>query len=116
MLAVDISNYTSELTPAALAAWKAGGVELVIVQAIDPPPGFPAGRTQLQIEACLAAGLAVDAYVWLWFDAPTSDISSKLSILAGLPPVRQLWLDIQDSAAVKNSKLDPAPRTNKRAA
>lgn len=100
MLAVDFSNYTSPLTPENLQALKDAGVELVIVQAIDPPAGYPPGVTRQQIQACLDAGLTVDAYIWLWFDLDTSDIEHKLSLLDGLP-IRQLWLDVEDTAAVK---------------
>lgn len=100
MIAIDISNYTDPLTPAALEAWKAAGVGLVIVQAIDPPAGFPAGRTRDQIQACLDAGLPVDAYVFLWFDLDVSDIQHKLSLLGGLP-IRRLWLDVEDESAAR---------------
>lgn len=100
MLAVDISNYTSPLTPENLQALKDAGVELVIAQAVDPPAGFPAGRTRQQVQACIDAGLTVDVYIWLWFDLDTSDIEHKLSLLDGLP-IRQLWLDVEDTAAIK---------------
>lgn len=100
MLAADLSNYTSPLTADALAKWKSDGVDLVIVQAIDPPIGYPAGRTRDQIQACSAAGLDVDAYVWLWFGLDVADIRRKLSLLDGLT-IRKLWLDVEDTAAVK---------------
>lgn len=100
VLARDVSNYTVPLTPELLAQWKAEGCELVIVQAIDPPAGYPVGKTREQIQQCLAAGLTVDAYVWLWFDYGVKDIERKLALLDGLP-IRQLWLDVEDSAAVR---------------
>lgn len=98
--AIDISNYTSSLTPDALNQWQADGVRLAIVQAVDPPPGYPSGRTREQIQQCLDAGLVVDAYIWLWFDLDIADIERKLALLDGLP-IRQLWLDVEDQAAVK---------------
>lgn len=98
--AVDVSNYSSALTPEALAAWKADGVELVLVQAIDPPAGFPAGKTRDQVQACLDAGLVVDAYIYLWFDADVGDIQRKLALLDGLP-IRRLWLDVEDESAAR---------------
>lgn len=98
--AADISNYTSDLTPEALAAWRADGVELVLVQAIDPPAGFPVGKTRDQVQACLAAGLVVDAYVYLWFDNDISDIQHKLQLLDGLP-IRRMWLDVEDESAAR---------------
>lgn len=99
-LAVDCSNFTDPLTPDAVQALKAAGVEVVIVQAVDPPPGFPAGVTRNQIQACLDGGLTVDAYVWLWFDLDVTDTQRKLGLLSGLT-IRQLWLDVEDTAAVK---------------
>ncbi len=104
MLAVDVSNYTDALTAEEVQALKDAGVGLVIVQAVDPPAGYPAGKTRDQIEVCLAGGLAVDAYVWIWFDMDSSDIQRKLSLLDGLA-IRQLWLDVEDTAA---SKYDAA--------
>lgn len=100
LLSIDVSNYTSPLTPENLQALKDAGVSHAIVQSIDPPPGYPVGRTREQITALLAAGFTVDAYVWLWMDLDTMDILHKLSLLDGLP-VRQLWLDVEDTAAVK---------------
>jgi hypothetical protein len=104
MLAVDISNYTTPLTANAVEGLKSAGVTHVIVQSIDPPPGYPAGRTRQQIELCQAAGLSVDVYVWLWFDLDIRDIHRKLKLIEGLQ-IRQLWLDVEDTAS---SKYDQA--------
>lgn len=100
MHAVDISNYTDPLTPGALAAWQANDYGLVIVQAVAPPLGYPAGQTRTQVQACLNAGLTVDAYIWLWFDLDIEDIHHKLALLDG-QPIRRLWLDVEDQAASK---------------
>ena len=100
VLAVDISNYTTPLTPAAMEGLKSAGVRHVIIQSIDPPAGYPPGRTREQIQACQAAGLTVDAYVWLWFDLDVADIQRKLGLLDGLQ-IRQLWLDVEDTASIK---------------
>jgi hypothetical protein len=97
-LAKDLSNYTVALTPELLEGWKAQGFTHAIIQAVDPPPGYPAGRTREQIQQCLDAGLTVDAYVWLWFALGVADIQRKLSLLDGLP-IRQIWLDVEDQAA-----------------
>jgi hypothetical protein len=110
-MAVDMSNYTDPLTPANLQALKDAGVTHVIVQAIDPPPGYPVGKTRAQIEACLDACFTVDAYVWLWFAADVSDISRKLQLLDGLP-LRQLWLDVEDTAAVRYSQAAVEAKVN----
>jgi len=98
MYAKDLSNFSAPLTPEVLEAWKDEGFGLVIIQSVDPPPNYPQGRTRQQIEACLAAGLIVDAYIWLWFDASTQDIWNKLALIKDLP-IRQLWLDVEDTAA-----------------
>src|ERR1700704_391654 len=76
MLAVDMSNFTDPLSPAAIQGFMTAGIGHVIVQAIDPPPNYPRGRTRAQIQACLDAGLTVDAYVWLWFDLDADDAAS----------------------------------------
>lgn len=105
VLACDISNYTSDLTPAALEQWKQAGVGLVIVQSIEPPAGYPVGRTRLQVQQCLDAGLSVDVYIWLWFDLPLGDIAHKLDLIDGLD-IQQLFLDVEDTAAVKYSQAE----------
>lgn len=100
MLAVDCSNWTGPLSAGSLQAWKTSGVGLVIVQSIDPPTGYPAGVTVQQIQAGLDAGLLVDAYVWLWFDATIDDIHRKTELLLPFAgALRQLWLDVEDTAA-----------------
>jgi hypothetical protein len=100
MLAVDISNYTTPLTSAAVDGLKAAGISHVIVQAINPPPPYPSGQTRQQIQLCQAGGLTIDAYVWLWFDLDIGDIQRKLQLLDGLS-IRQLWLDVEDTASIK---------------
>jgi len=105
MLAVDMSNFTDPVSSADIEGLKAAGVGHVIVQAVDPPPNYPAGRTRAQIQACLDGGLTVDAYVWLWFDLDANDIQRKLHLIAGLN-VRQIWLDVEDTASVNYSQAD----------
>jgi hypothetical protein len=95
-----MSNFTDPLTPTAVQGLKSAGIGHVIVQAVDPPREYPVGRTRDQVQACLDAGLTVDAYVWLWFDLDTDDVQRKLQLLEGLN-IRQLWLDVEDTAAVK---------------
>ncbi len=97
-LAVDISNYSSDLTSDNLAALKAAGVGLVITQAVDPPPQYPPTKTRDQIAACNAAGMPVDAYLWVWTNSDVrQDMLSKLGLLEGVT-VRRLWLDAEDTA------------------
>lgn len=97
MLVVDVSNYTAVPTPEQLQSWKDAGVGAVIVQAIDPPAGYPGGVTVEQINAVNAAGLQAEAYVWLWTESDVAaDIARKLSLLEGLP-VSRVWLDVEDT-------------------
>ncbi len=101
-LAVDVSNYTGPLSAAALEAWKRRGIGLVIVQAVDPPAPYPPTQTVGQIRACVAAGLQVEAYVYLWFTLGASDIKRKLELLKGLP-ISRVWLDVEDTTATHMS-------------
>lgn len=96
-MAVDVSNYTGPLDQPALAAWRQLGITSVIVQAIAPPAGFPPGVTQQQIEACTEAGLAVEAYVYLWTADPAG-ITRQLDLLRGMG-VDRVWLDCEDTTA-----------------
>src|SRR5690349_19823357 len=96
MLARDVSNYTAALTPSRLAAWQAEGVGLVIVQAIEPPAGYPPGVTRQQLQACQDAGLPTDAYVYLWTNSDVAaEMQRKLALLDGYP-IGRLWLDAED--------------------
>jgi hypothetical protein len=102
MHAVDVSNYTSTLTSSALARWKTQhDIGLVIVQAVDPPVGYPTGRTRQQIEACAVAGIETDVYVYLFVrENVEADMRSKLALLNGLEHmVGRVWVDIEDTSA-----------------
>lgn len=102
--AIDLSNHSGPLSDQQAQGLKDAGIRLVLVQTVDPPAGFPKGVTRQQIEACLNAGLVVDAYVWLWFDLAVEDIRRKLTLLDGLS-IRRLWLDVEDQAAAKYDTL-----------
>ena len=95
--AVDVSNYTGPLSADALTRWKALGVRLVIVQAVDPPPPYPPTQTRQQLQACQDAGLMTDAYVYLWASDTPATIQARLALLDGFP-VRRLWLDCEDTS------------------
>lgn len=101
-LAVDVSNFTEHLDVPAL---QAAGIELVIAQAVSPPPGYPPSVIHAQLEACRDAGMPTDAYVWLWFDLDVSDIQAKLALLDGYP-IRRIWLDVEDTSAEKHPQAD----------
>jgi len=97
-LAVDISNYTGQITADQVSAWRDAGVGLVIVQAVDPPAGYPAGCTKQQIQTLNQAGMPVDAYVFFWFDSDPGHIDNALALLEGLT-IHRVWLDLEDVAA-----------------
>jgi hypothetical protein len=98
MLACDISNHQGAIPAATFARWKAeADVGLVIVQAVNPPSPWPRGVTRPQIENAAIAGLATDAYLWVWTHSNVeTDMRNKLALLDGLP-VGRLWLDAEDT-------------------
>lgn len=86
-LVVDVSNWTSPITPAELEQWKQRGVGLVIVQAWAGPV-----RTQLQL--CQDAGIPTDAYVFVYPGDTAALIRSRLALCDGYT-IRRLWLDVE---------------------
>lgn len=99
MHCVDISNYTDPLTGEVLTAWQdEHDVGLVICQAVDPPPGYPAGVTRKQIETCVFMDMPTDAYLYLWTNSNVeADMRAKLQLLNGLEQhIGHLWLDVED--------------------
>lgn len=96
---LDLSNYTDHIDVADAQRWKDAGIKLVIIQTIDPPAGYPSGRTQQQIETCLAAGIAVDIYVWDWVSLGAQDILNKLALVRPYQGrLREVWVDAEDTA------------------
>ena len=104
-LAVDISNYTGPITAANVNDWSNAGVGLAIVQALDPPAGFPAGQTRQQLATLNAAGMPAEAYVFFWFDSDPAHVDRALALLQGLN-VRRIWLDLEDVAAKNYNQQD----------
>lgn len=94
MIAVDVSNYTTNLDPQALAA---AGVKRVIVQIVNER----VLTHREQIPALLAAGIEVEAYVYQWFSSGPEFIRHRmtwaLDELAAFPEVRRVWLDCEQS-------------------
>jgi GH25 family lysozyme M1 (1,4-beta-N-acetylmuramidase) len=90
---VDVSNYSSELTPQALEAWKANGVGVVIVQAF-PWNYRQYQQQQRQITQCRAAGLRVEAYIYDYLAGP----GWRDACLQGLQGsgVLRVWADEED--------------------
>lgn len=96
LLGVDISNYSGPANAGSLAAWKAGGVGTVAVQAVSPAYPYPPGQTRQQCQAVLDAGLQLDAYVYLFFSESMQELMYRLGLLDGFP-IRRLWLDVEDT-------------------
>lgn len=89
----------------------------VIVQALEPPPGFPGhgfidpetgkrGYTGAALRQAEADGKKVAAYVWLWFGLAdtTGNIKSRLDCVPSsvqLDPIggHAVWVDVEDTTA-----------------
>lgn len=91
-LAIDLSNYTTNLDAEALAA---AGVRRAVVQLVNER----VLTHREQIPALLAAGIEVEAYVYLWFSSGAGFIRRRmtwaLDELAAFPEVRRVWLDCE---------------------
>lgn len=73
-------------------------MRLVIVQAVNPPPGYPPGVTHQQLDTLIAHGkMAIDAYVYLWHGA-LGVTERNARLLDGYQPwLRNYWLDVEDA-------------------
>jgi len=94
-LAADTSNYTGAISRASLTQWRNAGYGLVLVEAIDPPPAYPPSVTGLQIDTAVACGLAVDAYIYCWWDM--ARLQRDIDTLRGRQ-LNRLWLDVEEFA------------------
>jgi hypothetical protein len=91
-LAVDVSNYTGAITAEQARCLRSQGVEHLIagtqVESI----------ARVQLEAALAAGMTVDAYVYLyWRRDVRIEVARSVDIVTGLP-VGRLWLDCENDS------------------
>jgi len=92
---IDISNWTGLPTADQFKAWKDAGIELVIVQAIAPPPGFPAEVDRQQAQGVLDAGMKLSAYTFHW--TGTTIARDNAARFAGYGfPVERWWGDFED--------------------
>jgi hypothetical protein len=100
MRAIDVSNYTGELSVDRVQSWRdEHDVGLVIVQAINPPPNYPPGVTRQQCEAVLnAGGVALDVYFYNWFGRRDGYLSDFADLVTDYP-LRRVWLDVEDTSA-----------------
>jgi hypothetical protein len=100
MYAIDVSNYTSELSGSILRQWKAAGVGLVIIQAF-PQHYHQYAEQRRQMRACAEAGIPFDVYMYDYLADPTWRQGALVGLERakaeeGLEP-RQLWLDEEDT-------------------
>ena len=90
---VDMSNWGGPLTAEEVACLRAEGVRKVIV-GTGAPNGAGAWARQ-QASMALNHGLAVDAYVYLYFaKAPAAAVRIAMGTLQGLP-IGRWWLDAE---------------------
>ena len=97
-LAIDVSNYTGPISPAQAEALKAADVGRVIVQIVDPPPGYPPSVFRQQIPVLLGAGIEVEAYVYLWLAGDTAARVrwAEAEIAPWRERIGRMWLDVED--------------------
>lgn len=100
MIAVDVSNYSGELSASQCQSLKANGVNKVIVQLVNP--NILTHRQQ--IPALLAAGIEVEGYVYVWFDAndrnggfATGRTQWACDEFRALTVGKMMWLDCEQS-------------------
>lgn len=92
--AVDMSRWGGELTPTEAACMATSGIHTVIVA--TGPGGYGLMALQ-QAEAADAAGMTVEAYVFLEFDSdPIWWVRESVARLEDFP-VARWWLDIEDT-------------------
>ena len=91
--AIDVSNYSGVFSREQAACWRENGYAHVICGTQRP------SITRQQLEAAAAAGLTLDAYVYLyWRHNVAAQVKEALATLAGFP-VGRLWLDCEDDPA-----------------
>ena len=92
-LAVDFANFTPIPTQAQLECLKANGYGRAVI-------GCAFGTVAaLQLAACEAAGLEVEAYAWLEFQAQWQQKIDRTLYVIAQHPVRRIWLDCEAPAA-----------------
>jgi GH25 family lysozyme M1 (1,4-beta-N-acetylmuramidase) len=102
-LAVDISNYQGDLPQQVFEAWRDVGVKTVIC-GTDGSDAAPLVFPQQATKAA-AAGLTVEAYVYLYFgaDGQPYDVvgrtNQKLDMIAQVPEVKFVWVDCEDTTS-----------------
>jgi len=89
IFAIDISNWSGEITSDEVACWRDSSVRHVISGTQIPT------ITVQQIQTAASGGMTIDAYVMLYWDYDiTAQVHDALATIQGLP-VRRLWLDAE---------------------
>jgi hypothetical protein len=89
IFAIDISNWSGEITSDEVACWRDSDVRHVISGTQIPT------ITVQQIQTAASGGMTIDAYVMLYWDYDiTAQVHDALATIQGLP-VRRLWLDAE---------------------
>lgn len=98
MLAVDVSNYTGTLRPEQIAAWKAAGVGLVIIQAF--PNGIAQYMVQVQqMQNCQQAQMPYQSYVYDYlFDSAWRHAALDGLTGLGILAPNWVWADEEDTS------------------
>lgn len=94
---VDLSNYSGPLTEARAHALIDAGFSGAIVQALQPPPGYPPDVAAQQLATLRAAGITrLQGYVVWWFGNTPEYLGPLLDTLAA-GGVTTCWLDVEDT-------------------
>jgi hypothetical protein len=94
---VDLSNYSGRLTVEQVRALRDEGVTGAIVQALQPPPGYPPDVAAQQLAALRDSGITdLQGYVVWWFGNTPDYLGPLLAVLAD-GGVTTCWLDVEDT-------------------
>ena len=92
VLAVDISNWSGTITENEVACWWESGIRHVIAGTQIPSIALQ------QFQTAVNGGMAVDAYVMLYWDYDIADqVQDALATIEGFS-VGRLWLDAEQPA------------------
>lgn len=106
---IDLSNLQGHPSGYRNAAWYKAA-QFVIVQAIEPPSGFPGhdfidpetgkrGYTGVQLRAAKEDGKFIGVYVWLWnglADTRGNILARLATVPASLKLDMRPWVDVED--------------------
>ena len=103
-LAVDVSNFQGAISVDTFRQMRAEGAQRIIC-GTDGSPSFPVAFPQ-QVANAREAGLAVEAYIYLYFSQPLEALLRRVNIKLDMieaSGVAMVWLDCEDTT----SGLDP---------